>query len=285
MPANGVDERQSSAALSGADYDRMWRALGDFIRFNPGARHRRRMALSMLRGQSFDRCLDVGCGKGDLLLALRKRGVPAERLWGADLSAEVIVNDRQALPGVTLQVLDIQTATLPSSTAFFDLILCAEVIEHLADRPVAFAHLVAMLKPGGRLLVTCPTGRVFETERQFGHVSHPSVEELRDLAAANGLRVERIVNWGWPLYRAGKVVTNLNPAWAMRSFAAGRYSVPKCLLLAALYYLSFLSFDSPWGCQLFALFVKPGAAAGPAGDGPRKNEGTAAASTARNSTV
>ena len=198
----------------------------------------------------------MGCGKGDLILALRKDGVPPARLWGADLSPQVVGENRLAQPGVRFEVLDIQASSLPGAEMFFDLILCSEVIEHLTDRVAAVGHLAAMLRPGGRLLLTCPAGPIFETERRFGHVSHPTPAELRRLAETAGLRMERMLNWGWPLYRAGKVLTNLNPDWSMTQFAVRRYSRAKRAFLAVLYALCYFNVPSPYGCQLFALLRK-----------------------------
>lgn len=60
--------------------------------------------------------------------------------------------------------------------AQFDLIVCSEAIEHLRDREQARKNM---------------TGRVYDTERHFGHVSHPTVDELVSLGSANGLSVVR----------------------------------------------------------------------------------------------
>ncbi|MCX7914757.1 MAG: class I SAM-dependent methyltransferase [Verrucomicrobiae bacterium] len=37
-----------------------------------------------------------------------------------------------------------------------DGILCSEVLEHVADFPAALREMARVLKPGGRLLITCP---------------------------------------------------------------------------------------------------------------------------------
>ena len=48
-------------------YQGFWEETPDFIRYNPGARHRRRMILRLLGAERFDSLLDVGCGNGELL--------------------------------------------------------------------------------------------------------------------------------------------------------------------------------------------------------------------------
>src|SRR6185295_5907898 len=128
-------------------------------------------------------------------------------------------------------------------------VVCSDVLEHLVDRRSATRNLASMVAPGGHLLVTCPTGRVYQTERHFGHVSHPSVAEMEGHAAAAGLRPVRVENWGWPLYRAMKWATNVDSAWAMKNFASGRYSRSAKLVSDVLYWVNWLNLPtSGAGC-------------------------------------
>jgi 2-polyprenyl-3-methyl-5-hydroxy-6-metoxy-1,4-benzoquinol methylase len=188
------------------------------------------------------------------MLSELRHHFPRAALTGVDLSPEVVERNRRGLMGIDFDVLDIAESALGRC---FDAILCSEVVEHLEDRPRAFSHLNAMLAPQGHLLVTTPTGRVYETERRFGHTTHPTPDELRALAAANGLQVVSIRNWGWPLYKAMKWATNINTEWALRSFASGSYSLGAKRLSQALYWANFLNLPSaPGGCQLFVLFRK-----------------------------
>lgn len=48
--------------FSAAEYDKLWSSCDDFIKYNPGARHRRRHILSLLKTIQFQTVLDVGCG-------------------------------------------------------------------------------------------------------------------------------------------------------------------------------------------------------------------------------
>jgi SAM-dependent methyltransferase len=232
-------------------YRGFWEDTPDFIRYNPGARHRRRMILDLLRGLRFDSLLDVGCGNGELiaLVAAQSHGV---RLTGADLSPDQIERNRRRLPGVEFFALDVQSAALPRT---FDVVTCSEVIEHLDDAAAALKNLARMVAPGGSLLVTCPAGTMYATERHFGHVRHPKVGDLRAWADAAGLEVDTIWNWGWPTYTALKWATNVNAEWALRNFASGAYTASAKAVSTGLYWLNFLNRrNHRRGCQLVALF-------------------------------
>lgn len=243
----------SITALGAREYDRLWRELDDFIRFHPGARHRRRWCLRLIDGLSYRSYLDVGCGPGDFLSLVHQRAAPGVEMWGADLSPEVVQKNQKRLPGVNFVALNIEETRLERS---FDLISCQEVIEHLNDRDKAMGNLSAMLNPNGHLLLSCPTGTVYETERHFGHTTHPTISELQRHANRHGLEIIRAVNWGFPTYAMLKFATNINAQWAIKNFATGRYSWAQKRLSDALYYLNYLNVASPLGCQLFVLLRK-----------------------------
>lgn len=239
-----------------AFYDDFWQRCSDFTRYNPGARHRRRMVLRMTRPLQPRSVADVGCGTGELLVSVAQTCPSVSRLCGFDLSPKVVEANQRTLTGMEFHALDIGLQTFPEQ---FDLVLCCEVLEHLENRATAYHHLAAMVAPGGHLLVTCPTGRVFATEKHFGHFAHPNAEELRHGAAAAGLHLVSLRNWGFPTFRAMKWATNFNPGWALRNFGGGRYSPLGRAVSNALYVANALNLpSSTHGCQLVALFRKPG---------------------------
>lgn len=235
-------------------HNRLWRELGPFIRYNPGARHRRRILFQLVDDLPKRSVLDIGCGNGELLQLMRARYPEIERATGADLSEAVIEQNRRAHPELGFEVLDIERTALPLQA---ELVTCSEVIEHLDTRTTAFAHLAQMVAPGGSLVVTCPTGKVFATEKHFGHTTHPSMAELETLGRGAGLELGRVINWGFPVYRLTKWLTNLNPELALRKFAVEKYGRAQILVSDALYLANFLNApSSSHGCQLFALYRK-----------------------------
>jgi len=234
------------------EYDRQWGVLSDFIRYHPGARHRRRLIGKIVGKLDCRRILDVGCGPGELVYFFRQT-LEGKELTGCDFSPDVIASNRHRIPDADFHVLDVSADTLDDE---FDLVVCSEVIEHIEDQPAAFRNLAAMVAPGGHLLVTCPTGTVYPTEVHFGHVRHPSLDELLEMGAANGLRPKLALNWGWPTYRALKFATNINSSWAIERFAEGDYSLSSKWISHLLYGLNFLNLDCRFGVSLFVLFER-----------------------------
>ena len=246
-------------ALSATDknrelYESFWQDVPDFVRYNPGARHRRRLILQALSDPPFESLLDVGCGSAELLGAIGRAYPGVTTLAGADLAPSQVMKNKARFPSVDFYGLNIQISSLDRA---FDRVVCSEVIEHLDDQRSAVRHLAAMVRAGGRLVVTCPTGKVYATETHFGHVRHPAPAEIVSHAKEAGLRVVSVVNWGWPTYRLLKWATNLNAEWALRSFGSGSYSYPARAVSSALYWANHLNrSDDARGCQLIAVFEK-----------------------------
>jgi ubiquinone/menaquinone biosynthesis C-methylase UbiE len=244
-----MKQRQDRSALSTFDYDEQWSRLSDFIKYNPGARHRRRLiadAITKLRPPST--VLEVGCGPGELIMDL-KRLCPSAKLSGLDLSTVAIEACRRAHADVTFHVADIVESALDSS---FDLIVCSEVTEHVDDPLRALRNMRAMTTEGGFLVLTTPHGRIHSTELAIGHLKHPTRSELTKWLQEAGFRVVRIRQWGWPGYTTLKYAANLAPETTMHQLGSGKYGSVKIRLNQLAYSLThWLSLPtSPIGSQL-----------------------------------
>ena len=100
-----------------------------------------------------DLALDLGCGDGRLSALLRTR-----ELTLADVSAVALARARARLPdarGVELE----PDAPLPLPDAHFQLVLCAETIEHVRDVQLFLSEARRVLRPGGELALTTPASR------------------------------------------------------------------------------------------------------------------------------
>ena len=98
-----------------------------------------------------ERALDLGAGDGRLTALL-----DAVELTAADVSPVALERARRRLPAsVTLVELELD-APLPFADSAFDLVLCAETIEHVRDVQLLLSEIRRVLGPGGRLALTTP---------------------------------------------------------------------------------------------------------------------------------
>ena len=93
------------------------------------------------------RALDAGCGGQPFRASIKSCGMDYHAI------------DVVAQPGMRTDFVCALDGQLPDALAGappFDLILCTEVLEHVADWNAAWANLSRLLAPGGKLIVTCP---------------------------------------------------------------------------------------------------------------------------------
>jgi ubiquinone/menaquinone biosynthesis C-methylase UbiE len=94
--------------------------------------------------------LDLGCGDGRLAASL-----DADELTVADVSDVALERAQARLPNARPVRLD-PDAALPLPDNAFDLVLCAETIEHVRDVQLLLSEARRVLRPGGRLALTTP---------------------------------------------------------------------------------------------------------------------------------
>ncbi len=129
--------------------DELWELVPDDA--GPPPRHLREFVRSL---GAVERALDLGAGDGRLTAELEAGGVTA-----ADVSPVALGRARRRVPdGVRIVELE-PDAPLPFGDAEFDLVLCAETIEHVRDAQLLLSEIRRVLRPGGTLGLTTPANR------------------------------------------------------------------------------------------------------------------------------
>lgn len=112
--------------------------------------------VNLLIPSSQDVVLDAGCASGRQLFRIFDK---IKTGWGTDISQNFINQANQhkgKLGAYNLHFSQANVEQLPFEKSFFDKIICAEVLEHVADKQVALSELLRILKPGGFLIITVP---------------------------------------------------------------------------------------------------------------------------------
>lgn len=153
--------------------------------------------LAKLRPAS---ALEVGCGRGNLSARIAPH---VGRLTAFDVSPEATRIARATCAshqGVDVALADIEH--LPFRERF-DVVIVAEVLEHLDDAPAALRASVEQLSEAGRLIVTVPAHQSMWTEQDVaaGHKRRYSRDELVSLIEGGGLEITKLVCWGFPITR------------------------------------------------------------------------------------
>jgi SAM-dependent methyltransferase len=143
------------------------------------------------------RTLDAGCGSGTFTLYAASVGNEALGISHADQAKA----ERRAricgLPNARFMQHDLRKLDeLVGKIGPFDQIMCFECLEHIRDDRSVVQNLAAMLKPGGRIMITVPykyyrhlIGDVLSETEDGGHVrwgyTHDEMSEILD---TGGLR-------------------------------------------------------------------------------------------------
>jgi len=140
-------------------------------------------------------CLEIGCGEGNNLVRLRRRG----RCFGIDLFPAKLVFAAQQLPEVGFAAAD--AAALPFPQRAFASVFIRDLLHHVGEPRAVLEEAVRVLAPGGRLCLLEPNGRnplayvqslVVSAERGIRGSDERRIRALLDGLPLEGVRV-------WPL--------------------------------------------------------------------------------------
>jgi len=151
---------------------------------------------------------DAGGGEGAFAFHVARR-FPAWRVVIADNEARTIERARRIKRALGLDNLEIRDVDLrePGEENRYDVVICADVLEHIEEDARVIGHLGQALKPGGALLVTSPSvpqprhlplvawreRRIGFDPSDYGHVRQGYSEaQLRALFETAGLVVESV---------------------------------------------------------------------------------------------
>jgi SAM-dependent methyltransferase len=159
--------------------------------------------------------VEVGAGIGTFSARLLDAGVQRLLLIEPEPTCADILDERFAGDArVTVERDQLPEAdALLARPGLFDLALCLNVLEHVADDVRALAVMAGALRPGGRLGLLVPAGPKLygSLDIHFGHHRRYTSSSLRALAESAGLRVTAL----YPFNALGI------PGWWFRTLTGG----------------------------------------------------------------
>jgi ubiquinone/menaquinone biosynthesis C-methylase UbiE len=131
-----------------ASYDRWYATpLGQLV-----DRVEKEAIFALLPDLQGRRVLEIGCGTGNISLALARRGA---RLVGLDASGPMLAAaaHKSSRHGLPLDLIKGGAAALPFPPQSFDGVLAILALDFMADLPGIVREMVRVLRPGGFLLL------------------------------------------------------------------------------------------------------------------------------------
>lgn len=161
------------------------------------------------------RLLDVGCGDGYLIGLVHTR---CENVVGIEPDATaVVLAHRQLRDQRRIAVVQGRGSELPFGGRRFDVVVLADVIEHLEDPAGCLAEVARVVTAEGTVLVTTPKWR---PDRRWDplHVIEYTPDELRQCLQAHFAHVH--LSFFWPLWWSDLYATRVG--WRLVRVAARR---------------------------------------------------------------
>lgn len=194
--------REMAQQLSAEDRDEM--AVPSYLHRNPAMRWMAWRRVDVVAQQLAAACpvgeanarrtvLDFGCGTGVLLAEAHAR---AGRVIGVDLVLEparmLVAAERLA----RVELLTPEQAFAQVAPGSVDVVIAAEVLEHVEPLAPTLAFFRSCLRPAGKLLVSLPTeSRLYRLGRKLagfsGHYHHANAASIDREIVAAGFRRTR----------------------------------------------------------------------------------------------
>lgn len=234
--------------------DMHWQNVELTYNHYPSVRHRWHFILKIIkkwRHKSEIKVFDYGYGNGGLLLKIRDAlNLDSSKLFGCDSSKKAT-----KMAGRALDIGPSQLSSNPPN-AFFDVIICSEVIEHTTQYNDILDWLAAHLSSQGLLILTTQSGKIHASDSYTGHIQHFKLSSLVSSLRDRGLKVTYARNWGFPFFTLQKYLTDFKFESIKESYLEGTFTLTKQIIFSLAYYVFFLNYLLPGGPQIFIVATR-----------------------------
>lgn len=136
--------------------------------------------------------IDVGCGTGRAIPALREAVGPSGTVLAIDLTPEMLEEARPKCTTARATLVLADARRLPLGDGAADAVFAAGLVTHLPDPVAGFTELARVTRSGGRLVLFHPSGRAALAARHGRTLRRDeplAAGPLRDAASAAGWRL------------------------------------------------------------------------------------------------
>jgi ubiquinone/menaquinone biosynthesis C-methylase UbiE len=138
-----------------------------------------------LRGKNV---LDVGCGTGEFLSQVQKRGA---EVWGMDIDAKALTFAKERFHVANVH------SNLDFESPQFDIITCFETIEHVDDPLSLLQNIAGKLKGNGVLILSTPSrermlANLNRWDFPYNHLTRWNKESLANVGSFAGLEIQSV---------------------------------------------------------------------------------------------
>lgn len=113
--------------------------------------------LKLLSNISYNKTLDIGCGKGYWDYLLIKNNLVKSEVVGIDIFNDFQIDELKSLnSNLNVQFSKIENYEIPYTDNSFDLVYSMDVIEHIEDDIASLKEHIRVTKKGGTILIGTP---------------------------------------------------------------------------------------------------------------------------------
>jgi len=136
--------------------------------------------------------LEVGCGRGYILSALKKVGCKVQGIESADAADWILNNPEVDVHGVR------DGESWPVADESIDLVIIWHVFEHVSDPVEVLKEMKRVLAPGGTICISVPNIKSLQAGLQLSswfhldvprHLYHFSIDGIEQMVDAQGMQI------------------------------------------------------------------------------------------------
>ncbi len=222
---------------------------------------RKRILYNLIRDNYVegDRLIELGCGSGNVVEYINRRGIPLE---GGDIFMDAITFARRKSQA---RFFRIDLNALPFRDEY-DAVGLFDVLEHIEDDRKVLENIRNALKSKGMLFITVPAGKNLWSyyDEFYCHKRRYEKQELKDLLEGAGFRVVTMSYYVFLLHPLVYLTRKLSPKYRSentdirKSDAVDISPFLNRILTAIMYLEAFIIMyvSLPWGSSLIAVAEK-----------------------------